>query len=70
MDDHQKLPDRISVPAACAVIGGDRPINPATYYRGVRRGIYPAPDRIGPNVARVNTRKLMQAIAARESAST
>lgn len=64
MDATNDLPERITVRKACEVIGGDRPINPATYYRGVKRGIYPAPDRIGPNTCRVTTRKLLAAIAA------
>ncbi len=47
-----------SIGAACAMIGGDKPISPATYYRGVKRGIYPAPFKVGPNVSRVNLDRL------------
>lgn len=43
-----------TIAAACAVIGGDRPISPATYYRGVKNGFYPKPDLVGRNIARVN----------------
>jgi predicted DNA-binding transcriptional regulator AlpA len=33
--------------ATCAFFGGIRPINPATLYRGIRRGHYPRPVKIG-----------------------
>jgi predicted DNA-binding transcriptional regulator AlpA len=38
--------------ATCALFGGTRPINPATLYRGVRLGRYPAPVKIGPGSSR------------------
>jgi hypothetical protein len=47
----------LDVPAACALIGGNRPIHPATYYRGVKAGRYPAPEQRGANVKRVSRRK-------------
>jgi hypothetical protein len=62
----EKLPDRITVEKACEVIGGDKPIHKTTFYRGVRAGIYAPPDRVAPNVSRVNTKKLLADIAARE----
>jgi hypothetical protein len=68
--DHQNLPARISIPTACAVIGGDKPISKATYYRGAKAGIYPPPDRVSPNISRVNTAKLMAAITARTKLET
>ena len=52
----------IRVTEACAVIGGTKPIDPSTYYRGVKVGIYPAPDRIGRQAVRVNKRKLLVAL--------
>jgi predicted DNA-binding transcriptional regulator AlpA len=38
--------------AVCALFGGTRPINPATLYRGIRLGRYPAPVKIGPGSSR------------------
>ena len=61
----KSLPDRITVGKACEVVGGDKPIDPSTYYRGVKNGIYPAPDKVGPNISRVNSKKLLTYIAAR-----
>jgi hypothetical protein len=60
-------PERVTVEAACKIIGGDKPIHRTTFYRGVKAGIYPAPDRVGLNTSRVNTKKLLAAIAARET---
>jgi hypothetical protein len=48
----------LDVPAACALIGGNRPIHPATYYRGVKAGRYPAPEQRGGNVKRVSRRRI------------
>ena len=62
----EKLPPRVTIEKACEIIGGDQPIHPTTYYRGVQAGIYPQPDRVGPNISRVNTAKLLAAISARE----
>jgi predicted DNA-binding transcriptional regulator AlpA len=38
--------------AACRFFGGTRPINAATLYRGIRRGRYPAPVKVGPGSSR------------------
>jgi predicted DNA-binding transcriptional regulator AlpA len=38
--------------AACAFFGGTRPINVATLYRGIRRGRYPRPVKVGPGSSR------------------
>lgn len=56
-------PERVTVKGACQIVGGDRPIHPATYYRGVKAGIYPAPDHVGPNTARVDVKKLQAALS-------
>jgi predicted DNA-binding transcriptional regulator AlpA len=42
----------LDLKAACAFWGGTRPINPATLYRGIRVGRYPAPIKIGPGSSR------------------
>ena len=34
-------------PAVCRLFGGTRPINPATLYRGIRAGRFPAPIKVG-----------------------
>jgi predicted DNA-binding transcriptional regulator AlpA len=31
----------------CRFFGGSRPINPATLYRGIRKGLFPQPVRVG-----------------------
>jgi predicted DNA-binding transcriptional regulator AlpA len=36
----------------CRFFGGTRPINPATLYRGVHIGRYPAPIHVGPGSSR------------------
>jgi len=65
-----KRPPRLgSIEAACKLIGGDKPIHPVTYYRGVKRGIYPAPFRASPNSSRVDLDKLAAAIRARAGTS-
>jgi predicted DNA-binding transcriptional regulator AlpA len=33
---------------ACRFFGGNRPLNPATLYRGIRLGRYPRPIKVGP----------------------
>ena len=32
--------DWLDIPAVCEFIGGRRPINPSTFYRGVKAGRY------------------------------
>ena len=32
----QQLPDYLTIKGACKVIGGDRPIDVSTYYRGAK----------------------------------
>ena len=36
-------PDLLDRDATCRFFGGTRPINPATLYRGIRKGRYPQP---------------------------
>jgi predicted DNA-binding transcriptional regulator AlpA len=38
--------------AVCRFFGGTRPLNPATLYRGIRKGRYPAPVKVGPGSSR------------------
>jgi predicted DNA-binding transcriptional regulator AlpA len=51
--------------AACRFIGGSRPINAATLYRGVKAGIYPRPIKVAPNVSRWRKVELEEALAKR-----
>jgi predicted DNA-binding transcriptional regulator AlpA len=47
MDD-----EYLDVKAACRFIGGTKPINPATLWRGVKAGRYSKPIKISPNAVR------------------
>jgi hypothetical protein len=58
--ENATLPPRLTIEAACKVIGGDRPVHKSTYYRGVARGVYPAPVN-----ERVNARELLAALRLR-----
>ena len=49
MLDHVELLDRREV---CRFFGGTRPLNPATLYRGIRKGRYPKPVKVGPGSSR------------------
>jgi predicted DNA-binding transcriptional regulator AlpA len=55
-------PDYITVKEACAIVGGTKPISEPTYYRGVREGRFPAPERPSPNVSRVRRPKLLEVL--------
>jgi predicted DNA-binding transcriptional regulator AlpA len=48
----------------CRYFGGNRPINPATLYRGAKAGRYPAPIKIGPNASRWLKRECEAALQA------
>lgn len=51
-----------TVKDACAEIGGTKPIDPSTYYRGVKAGRFPPPYHPSPGVVRVNLTKLRERI--------
>jgi hypothetical protein len=57
MADHPN-DEWLDIPTVCEFIGGTRPINPSTYYRGVKAGRYSAPEQRGANVKRVSRKKL------------
>jgi predicted DNA-binding transcriptional regulator AlpA len=42
----------LTMTETCQFFGGSKPINPATLYRGIKAGRYPAPVKIGPNISR------------------
>jgi predicted DNA-binding transcriptional regulator AlpA len=41
------MSDLLDRAETCRYFGGSRPINPATLYRGVSRGLYPRPVKVG-----------------------
>jgi predicted DNA-binding transcriptional regulator AlpA len=45
-------PELLDRTAACEFFGGTRPLNPATLYRGIRKGRYPRPVKVGPGSSR------------------
>jgi predicted DNA-binding transcriptional regulator AlpA len=47
--NHHELLDR---EATCRFFGGSKPIDPATLYRGIAKGRYPKPVKVGPGSAR------------------
>jgi predicted DNA-binding transcriptional regulator AlpA len=47
-----RVADLLDVAEACRFFGGSKPIHPATLYRGVKSGRFPAPVKIGPNINR------------------
>ena len=46
------MDDLLDVYEACRFLGGNRPINPATLWRGVKAGRYARPIKIGPQSVR------------------
>jgi predicted DNA-binding transcriptional regulator AlpA len=48
----------LDVYATCRFLGGSRPINPATLWRGVKKKRYSAPIKIGPQSVRWRKREL------------
>src|SRR5262249_3039934 len=44
--------DLLDRPSVCRLFGGTRPIDPATLYRGIASGKFPAPIKIGPGSSR------------------
>jgi predicted DNA-binding transcriptional regulator AlpA len=49
MLDYVGLLDRREV---CRFFGGTKPLDPATLYRGIRKGRYPKPVKVGPGSSR------------------
>jgi predicted DNA-binding transcriptional regulator AlpA len=46
------LPELLDRADTCRFFGGTRPINAATLYRGIRKGLYPKPVKVGPGSSR------------------
>jgi hypothetical protein len=49
-----KIPRLGTIAKACEIIGGDKPIAPSTFYRGVKAGRYRPPIKVGENTSRVD----------------
>jgi predicted DNA-binding transcriptional regulator AlpA len=58
----QENPDYITVADACSIIGGTKPISYATFYRGVKAGLYPKPERVSAQSVRIRRDKLIEAL--------
>jgi predicted DNA-binding transcriptional regulator AlpA len=46
------MPELLDRGEVCRFLGGTKPINPATLYRGIRQGRYPKPVKVGPGSSR------------------
>ena len=55
--------ERLDEAAACAFIGGSRPIDPSTLWRGVKAGIYSKPSKVGLKIVRWTRGKLRDDLA-------
>ena len=54
--------DLVPVSVACEELGGrDTPLDPSTLYRGIRRGLYPPPIKVGPGMSRWSRIELREA---------
>jgi predicted DNA-binding transcriptional regulator AlpA len=62
---HPELLDRAEV---CRALGGSKPIDPATLYRGIKAGRYPRPLKIGPNSSRWLRDEVLSALEAMKGA--
>lgn len=67
-DDTTETPDLIDIKAVCRMLGGSRPVNPATVYRQVTAGTFPRPIKISPSSSRWFRSEIMAAIAERAAA--
>jgi predicted DNA-binding transcriptional regulator AlpA len=55
-------PDFVTVKEACRIVGGNKPISAATFYRGVQAGRFPKPEHITAQLVRVRRQKLIEAL--------
>ena len=56
----------LDLDAVCRLIGGSKPVHPATVWRGVKAGRYPKPIQVSAKLRRWRRSKLVEAIAAAE----
>ena len=58
----------VDAKGACRILGGSRPINQATLYRGIADGRFPAPVKLGRGTSRWVRAELLAAIYKRMAA--
>jgi len=60
-DNNQQSPDDIliTIEDACEIVGGTKPIDPATFYRGVKAGRFPKPVHPMPGISRIWKSRLL-----------
>jgi predicted DNA-binding transcriptional regulator AlpA len=46
------MPELLDRASVCRVFGGTKPIDASTLYRGIRKGLYPKPVKVGPGSSR------------------
>jgi predicted DNA-binding transcriptional regulator AlpA len=44
--------DKLDLRSVCRLIGGTKPIDASTLYRGIKAGRYPKPVKVGPGSSR------------------
>jgi predicted DNA-binding transcriptional regulator AlpA len=52
--------DLLDLVAVCRFLGGSRPINPSTFYRGIKAGRYAKGIKVGPKSVRWSRSKLIE----------
>lgn len=60
--------DFIDMEGLCRLLGGSKPLNPATVYRGVKAGHLPKAIVITPGVRRWRRAEVLEALAAKAAA--
>jgi hypothetical protein len=59
--------EHLDTHAACALIGGNRPIHPATLWRWVKAGRISPPVKLGPGTVRFRRTRLIADLSALSS---
>jgi predicted DNA-binding transcriptional regulator AlpA len=62
------LPELVDAKETCRILGGSRPINHATLYRGIRDGRFPQPIKLGGGTSRSVKTELLAVIRHRMTA--
>jgi predicted DNA-binding transcriptional regulator AlpA len=70
LNQRSEQPHLLDRAEACRFFGGSKPINSATLYRGIRRGRYPRPVKVGPGTSRWLREECQAALQALASART
>ena len=55
----------LDLTASCDLLGGSKPIHPATFYRGIKAGLYPRPVKISEKSNRWKRSELEAVVAKR-----